>query len=56
MLYRKELSDITVNHSVVDSVSLWASEELLDELELHTGDDVRIKTKFDLPFVGEYFI
>ena len=64
LLSSKQMKDIVTNHTDLLAVSgkhnsdgclaLWASEQLLDGIELDDDDHVEIKTLGDAPFIGGY--
>ncbi|XP_064622800.1 arpin-like [Lineus longissimus] len=46
-----DLKSITAKHSVSGCLPLWIEEATMEKMDLDVGDEVRLKTKGDSPFI-----
>ncbi len=51
----QQLTDIQLHKAASSSAIFWLSEAQTESMELGDGDKIRLKTKQNSPFVGEYF-
>ena len=56
MLSNQELLKLSQSDNKDGCVPFWVSEKLLERMELEIGDDIRLKSTGDSPFVGKHLV